>query len=97
MISFKAFLKEQELVKHIEDNHGEFADWYCGVTDSVSTRLAQHESKGATIKLPASVECSSMNTAVDIESRMHTKGCKGGGGIGGVTSDSKHVYVFKRK
>ncbi len=85
------------LVKYIKDKPGKFSDWYCGVTHNVPTRLGQHENeKGVKVKLPAHAKCSSMRSAVAVEKRMHAKGCLGHArGPGGVTDNSKYVYVFK--
>ncbi len=88
-----------KLVKYINDNPGSFSDWYCGVTDNVPKRLQEHAiEKKINIKLYTRVKCSSMKTAIAVEALMHAKRCLGkGSSAGGVTSDSKYVYVFKRK
>ena len=87
---------EETLVAHIKKHGGDFSDWYCGITDNVKRRLKEHESKFA-VKLPYSVECDSMESAVAVEKSMHIKKCAGGDGVGNPIPSTKHVYVFKKK
>ncbi len=102
MESFKDYsIREnakKDLVAHIKKDNSKFSDWYCGVTENVKTRLKQHESKFA-VKLPYSIECHSVESAVAVEKSMHIKKCDGYKrfGPGGATDDSTHVYVFKKK
>ncbi len=89
----------KKLVSFITNNGGVASAWYCGVTDDVLTRLKQHEiKKNIKITLRTRVKCMTVKSAVAVEARMHAKGCLGkASGPGGVTSDSKYVYVFKLK
>ncbi len=92
---------EKALDAYIEENGGDvpdWSDWYCGITYNVSERLKQHEiKKKIKIKLRTRVKCSSMESAVDLEKKMHDKGCVGDGGPGNPADDAEYVYVFKIK
>ena len=96
---YKEIKLEETLVAFIKKDKSKFSDWYCGVTDNVPKRLQEHANeKKINIKLHTRVKCSSMKIAIAVEARMHAKRCLGkGSSAGGVTSDSKCVYVFKLK
>ena len=98
---YKAKKLEKILDAYIEEHGGDFpdwSDWYCGITHDVRKRLRQHEIKNKIkIKLSTSVKCSSIESAVDLEKKMHDKNCDGDGGLGNPADDAEYVYVFKIK
>lgn len=69
-----------------------YENWYCGVTNNVGIRKAQHEGKRIFIHFK-SWNAETKNNAVQIEKYFHELKMIGAKQAGGVRENSVYVYI----
>ncbi|WP_417558740.1 hypothetical protein [Mesoflavibacter zeaxanthinifaciens] len=72
-----------------------FSDWYCGITNNVNIRNAQHKKKHGEITYWMALKANSKNEANEIETYYNNKGTINSSNIGGAVKTSSFVYIFK--
>ncbi|WP_338731496.1 hypothetical protein [Mangrovimonas cancribranchiae] len=72
-----------------------FSDWYCGITNNVNIRNAQHKKKHGEITYWMALKANSKNEANEIETYYNNKGTINSSNIGGAVKSSSFVYIFK--
>lgn len=69
--------------------------WYCGITNNELRRKAEHNLKKGLVSYWKCFDAENKQNANDVESYFSQKGTKNAPHIGGATSNSKYVYIFK--
>lgn len=88
--------------EQIKEQGDETSDFYCGITDDIVTRKADHEKKdynGNKINLVLVLQCSDVKTVADTEFIMHKRYGFSMGNTetyaNGAASDSDYVYIYR--
>lgn len=72
-----------------------FGDWYCGITNNLNIRNAQHKKTRGDIKHWTALKAKSKSDANEIESYYSDKGTVNSPNIAGAKTNSSFVYIFK--
>lgn len=81
-----------EILAHIEQQGGAFSNWYCGITEDISSRLHGDHKVPEKGHWFIHRKCVSDEAARTVENALLELGCDGGDGGG--DNDAVHAYAY---
>lgn len=82
----------EEILAHIQKQGGSFSAWYCGITQSIKSRLHGDHKVPDKDHWFIHRKCVNDEAARAVEKALLDQGCDGGGGGG--DENAVHVYAY---